>query len=249
MDHGLAPLPGKLKVKAIFRGEPPENTQGIYLMVAPQFPPHAINELYQSPNSLPVGQDTIYAEIDLPYGHYDAYALWWYSKDSKSNLADILELPLDPFNQLLPLGFDLSPEKPVVEKVLYPSWKRVRRTATIKGTIYFNGDFPPNTLATAVAAFELKPVESIHFLVMLKSIDFSIDKNPYTYTLPVHHGLTEYIAVFWLGENSSLLDFETIGVFSDPQDPGTPETLNIKEGETVEGIDIYADWSLLQGKK
>ena len=76
VDHGLAPLPGKLALTVHFINEAPSNTQGIYLMVAPEFPPHAINELYNSPNSLPIDRDSVYTEIVLPYGHYEACLLY-----------------------------------------------------------------------------------------------------------------------------------------------------------------------------
>jgi len=82
IDHGIAPLPGKIVTTIYFRGTPPVNTQGIYLIVAPEFPPHAINELYHSPNSLPIDKDTVYMEMELPYGHYDAVSLWWYNTET-----------------------------------------------------------------------------------------------------------------------------------------------------------------------
>ncbi len=246
MDHGISPLPGKLRVRVIFRGDPPSDTQGVYLVVAPQFPPHAINELYQSPNSLPVDQDTVVTELDLPYGHYDSYALWWYSKDSKSNLADILSLPLDPFNQLMPLGFDLDASEPIVERTLRANWSRVQRDATIKGTITFNGPFPDNTLATAIAAFQFEPKENIHFLAWLKSIDFSIDTNPYRFSLPVRSGETGFIAVYWLPEHASLTEFKTVGIYEDPNTPGHPGQFSLAPGEIVTGADISVDWSRME---
>ena len=117
-DHGIAPLPGKLGVDVIFiNSKIPENTQGIYLFVAPEFPPHAINELYLIPNSLPFweidrnageyARDTIYTEIDLPYGHYEAIGLWWYNKETISNLADVFTLKIGP--DFLPVPIDITP--------------------------------------------------------------------------------------------------------------------------------------------
>ena len=245
-NHGIEPLPGKLKARVIYRGDAPSNTHGIYLVVAPEFPPHAINESYHSPNSLPFDEDTIYTEMDLPYGHYESYALWWYSTDTKSNLADILAMPIDPFNNLLPASFDITAEKPIVEKTMYANFSRMNRPSAIKGTIRFSGPFPPNTLATAVVAFKIKPVEAIHFLLYLKAIDFSIETNPYEFNLPVQTGRTEYIAVFWLPERSPLTDFQTVGVYMDPNDPSRIGTLNLKDGETANNIDIYVDWSKLK---
>ena len=244
-DHGIAPLPGKLVATVYFRGEPPQNTQGIYLIVTPVFPPHAINELYHSPNSLPIDRDTVYTEMELPFGHYDAVSLWWYSTETESNLADVLALPLDPDNNLLPLSFEISSEKPIFEIELYANWNRVNRDAAIEGTIYFNGPFPENTLATAVAAYQYKPEENIHYLLWLKSIDFSIDQNPYHYRLPVRHGNVDYLAVFWLPERAELSDFITLGVFENPTHPGQPGKLTISAGQTVTGIDIHADWSAI----
>lgn len=243
MDHGIAPLPGKVVAKIYFRGSHPPDTQGIYLIVAPVFPPHAINELYHSPNSLPIDKDTVSAEMELPCGHFDAISLWWYSTETESNLADVLALPLDPANNLMPLGFDITPEAPVFEIELYANWNRVNRDATIEGTIYFNGPFPENTHVTAVAAYQYQPKENIHYLLWLKSMDYSINKNPYPYRLPVRHGNVEYIAVFWLPERAELTNFRTIGIFEHPRNPGNPGQLSIAANETATGIDIYADWS------
>lgn len=244
-DHGIAPLPGKIVATIYFRGIPPANTQGIYLVVAPEFPPHAINELYHSPNSLPIDKDTVYAEMELPYGHYDAVSLWWYNIETESNLADVLALPLDPGNNLMPLSFDISAENPVYEIELYANWSRVDRDATIEGTIYFNGPFPENTHITAVAAYQYEPTENIHYLLWLKSMDYSIDKNPYHYRLPVRHGNIDYLAVFWLPERADLTDFRTIGVFKNPNIPNEIGKLRVPADTIIKNIDIYADWSLI----
>ena len=245
VDHGIAPLPGKVAATVYFRGTAPANTQGIYLIVAPEFPPHAINELYHSPNSLPIDRDTVYTEMELPFGHYNAVSLWWYSTETESNLADVLALPLDPNNALMPLSFDISSENPVFEIELYANWNRVDRDAAIEGTIYFNGDFPENTHITAVAAYQYKPEQNIHYLLWLKSMDYSIDKNPYHYRLPVRHGNVNYLAVFWLAERADLTDFITIGTYLNPNDPDEVGKLSIPADTTITNIDIYADWSLI----
>lgn len=248
IDHGIAPLPGKIAVTIYFRGVPPANTQGIYLIVMPEFPPHAINELYHSPNSLPIDRDTVYAEMELPFGHYDAVSLWWYSTETESNLADVLALPLDPNNSLQPLGFDITKENPVFEIELYANWSRVDRDAAIEGTIYFNGPFPTNTHITAIAAYQYPPEQNIHYLLWLKSIDYSINSNPYHYRLPVRHGNVNYLAVFWLPEHADLTDFKTIGIYQDPNKPGQPGKLSIPANATISGINIHADWSLIQSQ-
>jgi len=246
IDHGIKPLPGKLAATVYFRGTPPENTQGIYLVVAPIFPPHAINEMYHSPNSLPIDKDTVYTEIELPYGHYEAVSLWWYNTETESNLADILALPLDPCNNLLPLSFDISPDEPDFAIDLYANWDRVNRDAAIEGTIYFNGPFPENTLATAIAAYKYEPVENVDYLVYLKSMDFSINDNPYHYRLPIRHGGVNYIAVYWLPEHADLTDFKNLGIYEDPNNPGQPGKLSLAEDETITGVDIYVDWSVIE---
>jgi hypothetical protein len=240
-NHGIAPLPGKIRATIYFYGEPPENTEGIYMTVTPTFPPHAINELYQSPNSLPIHEDTVVTEMELPYGHYDAMSLWFYSEDTKSNLADILSIPLNS-QTLYPIDFNITEENPVVEMEMFANWATVDKNAAIEGTVTFNGPFPKNTLATAVAAYLYEPTEGIHYLVWLKAIDFSIETNPYKYRLPVRNGTVSYIAVLWLPERADLTAFRTLGVYQDPNNPGTPGKLRLKKGETKTGIDIYADW-------
>ena len=247
IDHGIAPLPGALGVDVIFLSEEiPENTEGVYLFVAPVFPPHAINELHLSPNSIPIqpGMDTVYTEIALPFGRYEAIGLWWYSTETQSNLADILTLKLN--DEFLPYAFSLSAEHPYHRTTLPANLNRVDRDASIEGTIRFNGPFPDQTLAIAVAAYVQKPVEDVEYLVYLKSMDFSIDSNPYRYTLPVESaGDVGYLAVFWLAERSGLGDFKTIGFYEDPSNPGQPGRIDLEEDETVTGIDIQADWSLI----
>jgi len=244
VDHGLAPLPASLSVRVIFRNTPPENTQGIYLTVSPTFPPHAINEMHHLPNSLPIDRDTVETEMALPYGHYDAVALWWYSKETESNFADVLGLPLDVNNNLLPMGFELTPESPHRHMDLYANWERVSRDASVSGSIFFNGPFPENTLATAVAAYQYAPESDVHYLLWLKSMDFSVGPaslnyhaaaNRYDFHLPIRHGRVNYIAVFWLPEQAGLTDFQVLGVYEQP--------LSVAAGEHRTGIDIEADWS------
>jgi hypothetical protein len=244
IDHGLAPIPGKLRARVAFRGTPPEDTQGVYMIVAPQFPPHAINELYQSPNSLPVGQDTVYTEIDLPYGHYEAFGLWWYSKDTRSNLADILALPHDGITGE-PIGFDLSPEEPIAEKVMHANWGDMNRDAALKGTVYFDGDFPSNTNITAVAAFSGRPITSIHYLVWLRAIDITIETGvrSHQFNLPVKSGHIGYIAIFWLAENAPIYDIKIIADARDPSNPEKVWSKTLHADETVEGIEIHVDWN------
>ncbi len=244
-DHGLEPLPGKLNVTVFFRGTRPANTQGIYLIVAPYFPPHAINELFHGSNSLPLDQDTVHTEIVLPYGHYESLSLWWYGTETTSNLADVLALPLDPKNSLLPLGFDLSSEKPEEQIDLYASWDRVNRDSYIEGVIRFNGPFPENTLATAIAAYRYKPTAKVHYLVYMKSIDFSIDKNPYSYKLPIRHGEVEYLTVLWMQDHASLTELHEVGVYMDPKNPAVPGKFSLKAGQTVSNADIRVDWSVV----
>ena len=256
-DHGIAPLPGKLGVDVIFMNSNiPENTQGIYLFVAPEFPPHAINELFLIPNSLPFweidrtagkyARDTIYTEIDLPYGHYEALGLWWYNKETNSNLADVFTLKIGP--DYLPVPIDITEDEPFVETELWANLTRVERNSFIEGTIYFNGPFPENTLATAVAAYFRKPEKKIEYLVYLLSMDFSINENPYHYKLPVpsRHKIIDYLAVFWLSDRSGLDDFRTLGYYKEDRNkPGPPAKVRIKLNDTVSGFDIDADWSLI----
>ena len=247
VDHGLAPLPGTLVLTVKFIGTAPAKTQGIYVTVAPHFPPHAINEVYHSPNSLPIDRDSVYTEIVLPYGHYDSIALWWYSNEVEANLADVLSIPYDPW-KLEPRGFDITPETPVYVMPITVNWANVDRDAAIEGTVTFSGPFPDDTEITAVAAYKKKPEKKFEYLLYLKSIDFSIDKNenPYHYRLPVVSGSVQYVAVFWLPDKAGLTDFRTVGFYRDPNDPDKPKRLNPAKGQEIKNIDIYADWSSLE---
>lgn len=260
-DHGIAPLPGTLAVDVIFlNASIPLNTEGVYLFVAPVFPPHAINELYMNPNSLPleldsdadslqeyqIYSDTVSTEMVLPYGHYEALGLWWYNKETTSNLADILSLKVQYSPQgLQTYQFDITPDQPFHKTSLYANPTHVDRDATIKGTITFNGPFPENTLATAIAAYIRRPEAKVEYLLYLKSMDFSIDENPYHYTLPVKNGRVEYLVVFWISDRAGLDDFKTIGFYQDPPGSGEPGVLILGKNQTVTGIDINADWSLI----
>ena len=245
-EHGVAPLPANLGVDVIFLNEQiPENTEGVYLFVAPEFPPHAINELFLSPNSLPLGNDTVHTEMVLPYGHYEAVGLWWFNKETESNLADVFTLKID--QNFLPYEFDVSEENPRHDIELYANLNRVDRDATIEGTITFNGPFPENTLITAIAAYVRKPDKKVEYLVYLKSMDYSVDSNPFHYKLPVRsNSSVTYLAVFWLSERSGLDDFKTLGFYEDPNNPGQPGVVKLKKNGTVTGYDIQADWSLIK---
>jgi len=245
-DHGLAPLPGTLELDVLFfNPHIPEDTEGVYLFVAPQFPPHAINELYLSPNSLSLGTDTVHTTLNLPYGHYQAIGLWWYNKKTNSNLADVFTLKIGP--DFLPYEFDITPEEPVHTTHMWADLRRVDRDAFIEGTIYFNGPFPPDTYATAIAAYTIQPVDKIEYLVFLTSMDFTISENPYHFKLPVQgKGTIRYLAVFWLSDRSGLDDFQTLGYYEDPNNPGQPGQLKPKSGKSITGININADWSKIK---
>lgn len=248
VDHGLAPLPGTLNLTVYFRNVAPAETQGIYLMVAPNFPPHAINEVFHSPNSLPIDQDTVHHQLALPYGHYDALALWWYSKNVESNLADVLAIPVDFTTGLKPLGFDITPEKPVVDIELIANWAKVDRDAAIEGSVTFSGPFPENTEIVAVAAFKSQPNGDLDYLIQLKSLDFSIkmNQNPYKYRLPVRSGSVGYVAVYWLPEHAGLNEFSIAGEYKDPADTSRIGLLRLKPGEVAQNVDIHVDWSKMR---
>lgn len=245
-DYGVEPLPGMVRGKIIYRGERPEETQGAYLIVAPQFPPHAINELYHSPNSVDTWRDTVEYEMALPYGSYEAIGLWWYGKTSRSNLADILALPLDPFHEFKPKGFQLTPENPEYTINLYANWAVVDRDGAIEGTVRFDGPYPPNTEATAVAAYADVPSKSSDYIVLLRSLDFSVTGNPFHYRLPVRHGTYKYVVVFWLAKRASLTDFKTLGFYRQLERPERPGRVKVEPGRAAKGVDIYASWENLQ---
>ena len=249
-DHGLEPVKGRLEARIIFSGDPPANTEGIYLAVAPVFPPHAINELYHSPNSLPLDQDTVEVSLDLPYGHYDAFIIWWYGKDTKSNLADILSIV--PDNTGNPQSFDLTEESPVYRfNKLRLSPEILDRPSALKGTITFNGPFPDNTWATAVVAYSAEPVSDLDYIVRLKSIDFSVGPtsenfdaatSTYTYNLPIQNKISiKHIAVFWLPEQAGITDFRVLGTYDFSNQPDGEFVF--EEPTTVDSLDIFADWN------
>jgi hypothetical protein len=128
---------------------------------------------------------------------------------------------------------------------LYASWEKVNRDAYIEGVVNFNGPFPENTLATAIAAYRYKPEAKVHYLVYLKSIDFSINKRPYPFKLPVRHGEVEYLTVVWLPEHSNLTEFHEVGVYKDPKNPNAAGKFSLKAGQTVSNVNIDVDWSTL----
>ena len=264
-DNGITPLPGRLDLEVKFWEEGiPDNTEGIYLFVAPQFPPHAINEMFLSPNSLPLtGETTVHTSIDLPYGHYEAIGLWWYNKSTESNLADLFTLKIESYfdenNKLefRPFAFDLTPENPVLETDLRADLQRVDRDASIQGTIFFNKNFPKdtivkdgfpeNTLATAVGAYSRIPVRPIDYLIYLKSMDYSIDKSPFEYNLPVNSQVDiAFLGVFWLSDRSGLDGFNTLGFYSAPDDSTQPMSIHLTPNANITGIDIQADWSVIK---
>ncbi|MDZ7724554.1 MAG: hypothetical protein U5R06_17565 [candidate division KSB1 bacterium] len=247
VDQGLEPLPGKIAVTINFYNEPPVDTEGIYFMVAPDFPPHAINEMFLSPNSLPIDQDTAYTELALPYGHYEAVALWWYSKNAEANLADVLSIPIDLYT-FEPMQFDITPQDPVFEYSMLADWNKVKRESSLAGTVRFNGEFPDNTDITAVAAFIEKPQRPIDYLLFMKSIDFGIKTgvSHYDYLLPIGSGSVGYIAVYWLPQRAGLSEFEVVGEYMDPDNPEQYGRVVPDSGQTITGLDINVNWDAIK---
>lgn len=250
-DHGIDPVFSKITGKVVFVGEMPPNTDQVRVAVAVNFPPTDLSELLTS-DALPKGLDTVAYEILVPYGEYSAVGVIWKAKNASWSLTDILGIYSD-VSGFLPKSVRVTPQEPVADSVdIVADYRLVTRGAHMSGQITFVGEWPQETEIVAVAAFRREPRTIFDLLDPENISGFGLVPKGvpvYDYRISVAPGTYSYVAVFWVQKirQGEFPRFAVIGFYPDPGDPEKPGQVEVALGETATGIDITADFDLIEG--
>lgn len=248
-DSGIRPdffegtVRGTLKIRTVV----PDTTDEIRVALAKEFPPSSLQGLITS-GVIPVQKDPDITSQDVPYemqaplGTYEAALVIWKAKEASFQLTDIVGIygDLDEF-KLFPIV--LTKEQPVAENVdIAVDLSRVDRRSSIQGTITFVGEWPENTAIVALVVLEKLTDLTRGIPPAIAFIPEGVET--FDYTLRVAAGTYNFVFVAWLpiGE-FDLSRLRVLGVYEDPDRPGSTGSVTVRQDETVTGIDIVADFA------
>ena len=257
-DHGIEPIPYRIKGTVIFNGgAPPWYVREARIAIAKKFPPEnlATDLIYSDPlqfnrDSSRVEPDTINYELVVDPGDYPAAGVLWRKSGAAWDIANILGLYGLDFTSgsLSPKGITIDDDHPIADSVnIFASWELTKRDAVIEGAIRFKGEWPRDTEIVAVAFFPIVPRTSLDFL-SVKALDINVPlfrAAPFHYRTAVGSGDYKFIALFWKGKTTSIFDIRTIGFYNCPDDSLRPKALRVNPDETKSGIDFNVDFSTL----
>ena len=249
IDHGLSPTIYAIKGKVILIDKLPPNTERIDVVVAKEFPPEEFMELERS-GALAITGDTLHYEVQVSSsGIYAAVAVVWKGRGLPWSITDILGFYTSFETFPLPQSVEVTEDLPVVEGIdIYAQPANVIKDAMIKGKIYYHGQWPKDTEIVATAAFFNEPKTDLEYITQLGGINYSLPMNvdSCTYQMALKKGTYRYIVLFWKQRGSALTDFKPIGYYKESNESNLPDILTVAPGDTLENINIYADFNMIK---
>jgi hypothetical protein len=260
-DHGLDPIPSRIKGTIIFQGGPPPYyVQEARLIVAKKVPPEnfTTDVIFSDPlpfnrDSSRVGPDSLHYELVVEPGVYAITAILWRPQSQSWNIANIIGLyGVDFANfEFAPKEIVINNDHLIADSVNIPAyWELTKRDANLTGTISFK-DFQntwrPDTDFFVLGFYSEIPRSQFDYL-NFKAFQFILQRTPvasYSYSAPVAAGKFKFIALFWKGKNSSLNDIKAIGFYRCQDNEKWPNSVNATTGAPVNNIDFEADFSTL----
>lgn len=257
IDHGLKPPETRISGYVIFDGPPPPpSVAEVRVVAAKRFPPVNLtsdvifsNQLKFNRDPSRTRPDTVAFEIITAPGSYPATGALWREGGQAWELTNVLGIYTDPL-QLAPKVITIDEQNPVFDDVVIESnWQLANRNAFIEGEITFRGEWPQNTELLALAVFPIvpNPQNPLQFLT-LQALDIAIptfSSTPFRYRTRVPAGTHRFIAVFWKGRGSGLLDIRAIGFHRCAGDTLVPRAVVVADSTTASGSDIIVDLSSL----
>ncbi|MBN2010441.1 hypothetical protein JW960_13930, partial [candidate division KSB1 bacterium] len=169
IDHGLYPIDYQIKGNIVFfKGEPPANTDRIEVFALKEFPPE------DPQNFLYLGQsgalnyskgDTIPYSISVSPTSYELIGVLWREKGKDWALTGIMGIYTGDAFSLLPQPVEVSKEHPVAENVnFYANWETVSKSASVGGTIHYEGEWPSDTQLLLLAVYRTKPTSDFGYI-------------------------------------------------------------------------------------
>ncbi len=253
IDHGLYPKKYAIKGTVKFlRGTAPENTDRLEVYALKEFPPQdPQNFLYLGQSGkldLSQGNEIDY-EIQVSPTSYDALGLIWKEKGQDISLTGLMGLYTTPEDFPLPTRVEVSKENPVVEGIdIYSDWNKVSKECSIAGSIVYHGEWPEDTQILLLGIYREKPMNETS-LLFFENVDYTqqLFVESSEYRLLVGSGTYKYIVLFWVGNSiSKVTDLIELGVYEDPENPGTPGSVKVQSSDHAENIDIHVHFDQIQ---
>ena len=119
----------------------------------------------------------------------------------------------------------------------------------VKGTLIFNGSWPPETADIAVAVYQKRPQALADFFSIAGwDTSVTIGSGRYEYSIPLEApGTYEWVVVAWRPEGG-FWDFNSLlGCYHAKSDT-LPKPVEVRLGETTKNIDIQAYFGLIRGE-
>jgi len=274
-DHGIDPIPYRIKGAITFVGRPPDwwYIREVRIAAVKKFPLENLTTDLVFSDPLPISRDTSSAAQTIPYelvaspGTYPLIGLLWRQNDSGWNVGNLLgiygiALSRGEFN-FKEVG--VSEARPVADSVdIEAYWPfAIRRDANISGTIKFDGQWRDDTDFLILGSYLKTPKNSSDFLIEILNgralFQIIFQRTPiasYRYNIGVNSAIDggeyKFLALFWKGKNASPLDMRAIGLYHCPEDslpglPLRPKAVKAFKDSTITGFDFKANFSSLPG--
>ncbi|RMF69641.1 MAG: hypothetical protein D6743_01480 [Calditrichaeota bacterium] len=253
VDHGLDPdslnprIKHGIRGRVTFRGAWPEEIAEARLIVSANFPPDADDPVGSFIFSDPIrfGTESLDYELTLAPGRYELVAVIIRERSKGWNISNVLavysQLP-DVLGFLFPSSVDIENDTTIVDEIdLSVDLTKGR----ISGTVRFLGERKREIVATGIGVFENQPRTLFDFLNIkgLTLLPNDVPETSYIVRVPAGtYRAINVVAVLSLDP----LDIRTIGTYRPPPDePG--DGVTVVSREETPGIDITADWSVING--
>jgi hypothetical protein len=266
-DHGLDPVPYRIKGAITFLDRPPDwwYIREVRIAAVKKFPLEDLTSDLIFSDPLIFTRDTTILEQTIPFelaatpGTYPLVGILWRQADKTWDVANILGL----YGVALTRGefsfkeVVISEERPVADSVnIEAYWPfAVRRNANLSGNITFEGQWPADTDFLIVGSYLNTPKNTFEFFTEILAgkalFQIIFQRTPlasYQYNLGVNSELEsgeyKFLALFWKGKTGGVLDMHVIGLYhcSDPDDPLLPKVVKAFTDSTVTGLDFKADF-------
>jgi hypothetical protein len=254
-DHGIDPIPYRIKGMVIFNSGPPLwFVREARVAIAKKFPPENLitDLIYSDPlpferDSSGVWPDTVHYELVAEVGTYAAAGVLWRRSGEPWDIANILGIYTAP-GQFTPKPIVVTADKPIADSVnITADWELAKRDAYVEGDITFKSPWPKETEIVAIAFFPIIPRSQIDFLT-LKALDINVPlfrEGSYHYRTAVGSGEYKFITMFWKGKTTSIFDIRAIGFYRAQSDSSQPQFVCVQSGEEKKNINFEVDFSTL----
>lgn len=264
-DHGIDPIPYRLKGTIVFKFGPPQfYVREARLVVVKKVPPENFTTDVILSDPLPFSRvtasDTVRYEMVVTPGVYSITGILWRREGQAWNIANILgvygiELDLNHF-EFAPKEIIINQDQQIADSIDIPAyWQFADRDANIAGTINFKDahkTWRNDTDFFVLGFYPEIPRPDLDKFAYLKftSFQFILQRTPvdsFSYFAPVKSGKYKFIALFWKGKATSLEDVRALGIYRCPNDTSRalPNSVEVNPNVTIGNINFEADFSTL----